>query len=257
MFLCHSLRLHWQSVSVRFVIVADMGSIARDSMHSDDYVGNSPMSAGLQRLSGPTAFHSSSGPPTAPFSASTLPSGTASNGQPFAAHPSPQFVTMSTPQTMGTAGGLSVAPELANATGHANIPAVSGSPAQHGSAGMRGNVLPQQISAPFMENRSAGGLPVQNTAAEQFPAQEELTVEGSAGSAPAFGQIKPGRLGMPEPEPHESLQASAVAAAFPGPSQGSGMMHSRDVSDGHHHAYEKAGVVLSRPADGAASTLEQ
>lgn len=239
---------------------ADLGSVARDSMHSDDYVGNSPMSAGLQRLSGPTAFHSGSGPPAAPFpSANTLSSGTAGSGQPFTARPSPQFVTMSTPQTMGTAGGLPVAPELANATGHANIPAVSGPPALHGAAVMSGNVPPQQMSAPFMDNRSVGGVPVQNTAAEEFPAQEELNVEGSAGSAPSsmFGQIKPGRLGMPDLEPLESLPASAVAAAFPAPSQGPGMMHSTDTPVGHHHAYEKAGVGFARLADGAAPSLEQ
>lgn len=244
-------------------MVADIGSVARDSMHSDDYLGNSPMSAGLQRLSGPTAFHSSSVPPAAPFpsanSTSTFPSGADGSGQPFAARPSPQFVTMSTPQTLGTAGGLPVAPELANATGHAYIPAVSGPPAPHNAAVMSGNVPAQQMPAPFMESRSAGGVPVQNTAAEEFPAQEELTVEGSAGSAPSsmFGQIKHGRLGMPDPEPIESLPASAVAAAFPGPSQGPGVMHSTDSPVGHQHAYEKAGVVLAGPADGLAPTLEQ
>lgn len=228
-------------------------------MRSDDYVGNSPMSAGLQRLSGPTAFPSGSGPPGAapfPSAGSTLPSG---SGQPFAARPSPQFVTVSTPQTMGTAGGLPVAPELANATGHANIPAVSRPPAApHGTA-TSGNFPPQQMPAPLMENRSAGGVPVQNTAAEGFPAKEELTVEGSAGSAPSamFGQIKPGRLGMPNSEPHESLPASAVAAAFLGPSQGPEIMQSSEPPVGHHHAYEKAGVVLPRPADGSAPALEQ
>ena len=253
------MHIHQQSVPVRCVIVADMGSIARDSMHSDDYVGNSPMSAGLQRLSAPTAFHSGSGPPAAPSpSASTLPSGAAGSGQRFAARPSPQFVTMSTPQTMGTAGGLPVAPELADATGNANIPAVSGPPAQRGSTVMSGHESLQRMSAPSTENCSVGGVPVQNNAAEEFPVQEELTVEGSAGSAPSsmFGQMKPGRLDMPDPEPLESLPASAVAAAFPGPSQGVGMMHTTDNPVGHNHAYEKAGVVLARPADGAAPNVE-
>ena len=226
-------------------------------MRSDDYVGNSPMSAGLQRLSGPMAFHSGSGPPAAPFpsAGSTLPSG---SGQPFAARPGPQFVTVSTPQIMGTAGGLPVAPELANATGHANIPAVSSPPAAPHGAATSGSFPPQQMPAPLMENRSAGGVPVQNTAAEGFPAKEELTVEGSAGSAPSamFGQIKPGRLGMPDSDPLESLPASAVAATFLGPSQGPEIMQNSEAPVGHHHAYEKAGVVLPQPADGSTPALE-
>ena len=68
---------------------ADMGSIARDSMHSDEYVGNSPMSAGLQRLSAQSAFHSgSSSSPTAPLpsASSTFASGSVGNGQPMAFH---------------------------------------------------------------------------------------------------------------------------------------------------------------------------
>lgn len=243
--------------SVCSALVADMGSIAKDSMHSDDYVGNSPMSAGLQRLSGPTAFQSGSSSLAAPFSSasSTLPP-TLGSGQPIAARPTPQFVTVSTPQTIGTAGGLPVAPELANATGHANIPSVIGPPAApYGPAAMHAQVPPQQMPAPFIENRSAGGVPVKNSAALEFPAQEELTVEGSAGSAPTsmFGQIKPGRLGMPDTEPLGSLPASADA--FPGPSRGGGMMQNVDAPVGHHHAYEKAGVVLARPADG--SVMEQ
>lgn len=243
------------------VVVADVGSLARDSMRSDDYVGNSPMSAGLQRLSGPTAFHSDSGPPAAPFpsAGSTLPSGKAGSGQPFASRLNPQFVTVSTPQTMGTAGALPVAPQLADATGHANIPAVTRPPAAPHGAATSSDFPPRQMPAPFMENRSAGGVPVQNTAAEEFPAKEELTVEGSAGSAPSsmFGQIKPGRLGMPDFEPLESLPASAVAAAFVGPSQGPEIVHSSDAPVGHHHAYEKAGVVLARPADGSVPAPEQ
>lgn len=231
-------------------VVADVGSLARDSMRSDDYVGNSPMSAGLQRLSGPTAFHSGSGPPAAP-----LPSA----GSTLASRLSPQFVTMSTPQTMGTAGALPVAPQLADATGHANIPAVSRLSAAPDGAATSGDVPLQQMPALFMGNRSAGGVPVQHTAAEEFPAKEELSVEGSAGSAPSamFGQIKPGRLGMPDSEPRESLPASAVAAAFLGPSQGPEIKQSSETPVGHHHAYEKAGVVLARPADGSVPAPEQ
>lgn len=237
-------------MSVCCVVIADMGSIARDSVHSDEYVGNSPMSAGLQRLSAHSAFHSgSSSSPTAPLpsASSTFSSGPHGSGQPMAARLTSRFVTESTPQTMGTAGGLPVAPGLATATGHANIPSISGVPATHG-----GKVAPQQVPAPFVENQSVGGVPVQNSAAEAFPAQEELTVDGSAFSAPSmFGQMKPGRLGMPDTEPRDSLPASAVAAAFPGPSQ------NVDTPAGHHHAFEKAGVVLARPADGTNRAGEQ
>lgn len=227
-----------------------MGSIARDSMHSDEYVGNSPMSAGLQRLSVHSAFHSgSSSSPTAPLpsASSTFPSGPHGTGQPMPARLTSRFVTESTPQTIGTAGGLPVAPGLATATGHANISSISGLPATHGS-----KVAPQQVLAPFVENQSVSGVPVQNSAVEAFPAQEELTVDGSAFSAPSmFGQMKPGRLGMPDTEPLESLPASAVAAAFPVPSQ------NVDTPAGHHHAFEKAGVVFARAADGTNRVGEQ
>lgn len=261
------VQLHWRILSrlagccslcygstpIRCVVIADMGSIARDSVHSDDYVGNSPMSAGLQRLSGQSAFQP--GSPTAPLpsATSTFPSGPVGGGQPMAARPSSRFVTESTPQTMGTAGGLPVAPDLATATGHANIPSISGtSAAPYRPAAMSGNVPPQQVPAPFVENQSAGGVPVQHSAAEEFPAQEELTVDSSASSAPSmFGQMRPGRLGMPDTERLKFLHASAVAAAFPGPSQ------NVDTPAGHHHAFEKAGVVLARPADGTNCTVEQ
>lgn len=235
-----------------------MGSLARDSLHSDDYVGNSPMSAGLQRLSGPsTAFQTGSG-----LSAASA-SSTAGFGQPVAHRPNPQFVRESTPQTMGTAGGLPVAPQLAQATGHASVPSVSGAP-----AAMAAGVAPQQMPATYANDRSVGDVPIHNRAAEKFPAQEELTVESSAPSAPLpsmVGQIKHGRLS--DQAPLEALPASAVAAGLSGASYDRGMIHSIDrglmpsqtdstasqqsTPIGHHHSYEKAGVVVARPANGA------
>ena len=163
---------------------ADTGSLARDSLRSEDYVGNSPMSAGLTHLGGPSSFHRGS---EAPLAAASYPTTATATAQHRLA---PQFVRESTPQTMGTAGGIPVAPQLAQATGHVSIPAATSlsysadsQPAAHG--------MPS-----FAQNKSVGGVPVQNSAAEDFPAAEELAVEGSAPSAPAavFGQVKQGRL---------------------------------------------------------------
>ena len=242
---------------------ADMGSLARDSLHSDDYVGNSPMSAGLQRLNGPsTAFQTGSGPSAAPFSAAST-SSTGGFGQSATHRPSPHFVRESTPQTMGTAGGLPVAPQLAQATGHAFICQQA-----HNSPAAGAGIAPQHMPAHYADERLVGDVPIQNRAAEEFPAQEELTVEGSAPSAPlpsTVGQIKHGRLDMSDQPSLEALPASAVAAGLSGASHDKGMIHSVDrgvmpgqtdtpaaTPIGHHHSYEKAGVVVARPANGAA-----
>ena len=222
------------------------------------------MSAGLQRLSGPSsAFHSGSGPPSAPSSSASTLFSSGGTGQAVAHQASPHFVRESTPQTMGTAGGLPVAPQLAHATGHAQVAPISGpSVASPG--------LPQS-PAPYLENRSVGGVPIQHRTAEEFPAQEELKVEGSANSAPqapTIGQIRHGRLDMSNDASLEALPASAVAAGLTGPSINQEVMRNVDMGvvhssaeshglqqaapTGHHHAYEKPGVVLPRSANDAA-----
>jgi len=243
-------------------LAADNGSLARDSMHSEDYVGNSPMSAGLTRLTGPsTAFQSSSGPPTAAASVPAI-SGTPQLSQHRA---SPQFVRESTPQTMGTAGGIPVAPQLAQATGLAHIsPASTFSTASQGADSRTTGSAPQGMPS-FAGNQSVGNVAVQNSTAEDFPAAEELTVESSAPSAPpaVFGQVKHGRLDMSGEPTLAAFPASTVAAGLTSPSVNSSVMHNVDrdlgLADassqssplGHHHAYEKSGVVLARPAEGS------
>lgn len=242
----------------------DNGSLARDSLHSEDYVGNSPMSAGLTRLSGPaTSFQSGSASPTA---AASYPTTAAVLSQ---HRLSPQFVRDSTPQTLGTAGGIPVAPQLAQATGHANISAAGS--AQSTDSRPTG-AAPQGMPS-FADRQSAGNVAVQHSTAEDFPASEELTVEDSAPSAPAsvFGQVRHGRLQMSEESPLAAFPASSVAAGLAGPSGNAVMMQNidRDVGHadttkfeqssplGHHHSYEKAGVVLARPADGSAAKFDQ
>ncbi|DBA72823.1 TPA: hypothetical protein ACH3X2_010208 [Trebouxia sp. C0005] len=160
----------------------DNGSLARDSLHSEDYVGNSPMSAGLTRLSGPaTSSQSGSGPPTATASYPTTAGVTLQHRL------SPQFVRDSTPQTLGTAGGIPVAPQLAQATGHANISAADS--ASQSTVSRPTGAAPQGVPS-FAERQSTGNVAVQHSTAEDFPASEELTVEGSAPSAPVFGQVR-------------------------------------------------------------------
>jgi len=245
------------------MLAADNGSLARDSLHSEDYVGNSPMSAGLTRLSGPaTSFQSGNGPPSATASYPTTAPVTSQH------RITPQFVRDSTPQTLGTAGGIPVAPQLAQATGHANISA-AGSASQSTDSRPTG-AAPQGMPS-FAERQSAGNVAVQHSTAEDFPASEELTVEDSAPSAPAavFGQVRHGRLQMSEEPPLAAFPA--VAAGLAGPSGNAAMMQNidRDVGHadttkfeqssplGHHHSYEKAGVVLARPADGSAAQSDQ
>ncbi len=247
------------------MLAADNGSLARDSLHSEDYVGNSPMSAGLTRLSGPaTSFQSGNGPPSATASYPTTAPVTSQH------RITPQFVRDSTPQTLGTAGGIPVAPQLAQATGHANISA-AGSASQSTDSRPTG-AAPQGMPS-FAERQSAGNVAVQHSTAEDFPASEELTVEDSAPSAPAavFGQVRHGRLQMSEEPPLAAFPASSVAAGLAGPSGNAAMMQNidRDVGHadttkfeqssplGHHHSYEKAGVVLARPADGSAAQSDQ
>ena len=176
---------------------ADSSSLHRDSMRSEDYIGNSPMSAGLQslqHLSGPaTAFHSGSGPVHA--------FGRPSMGavQPSQHLPNPSLVRASTPQTLGTSGGIPVAPPMATGTGHSTTSPVS----------------------------TSGNVAVQSSNAEDFPADEELKVEGSTPSAPqpVFGQMKPGRLTMSDDAPLVAFPASTVAAGLSGPSAGASMVH--------------------------------
>jgi len=246
-------------------MAADNGSLARDSLHSEDYVGNSPMSAGLTRLSGPaTSFQLGSGPPTATASYPTTAAVTSQHRL------NPQFVRDSTPQTLGTAGGIPVAPQLAQATGHANISAAGG--ASQSTDSRPTEAAPQGMPS-FAERQSAGNVAVQHSTAEDFPASEELTVEDSAPSAPAavFGQVRHGRLQMSEEPPLAAFPASSVAAGLAGPSGNTAMMQNIDrdlgCADttnfeqsspvGHHHAYKKPGVVLARPADGSAVKVEQ
>lgn len=250
------------------MLAADNGSLAHDSLHSEDYVGNSPMSAGLTRLSGPsTSFQSGSGPPTATASYPTTAAVTTQQSQ---HRLSPQLVRESTPQTLGTAGGIPVAPQLAQATGHANISAAS-SASQSTDSRPTGAALQEMPS--FAQHQSAGNVAVQHSTAEDFPASEELTVEDSAPSAPAsvFGQVRHGRLQMSDESPLAAFPASSVAAGLAGPSGNTAMMQNIDrdlgCADttnfeqsspvGHHHAYEKPGVVLARPADGSAVKVDQ
>lgn len=213
-------------------------------MRSEDYVGNSPMSAGLQRLGVPsTTFQHTGGPST---SAASIP---------LAGSTSQRFLRESTPQTIGTAGGISVAPHLAQATGPGNMTSASRLSGLS-TTGLRGIAEGPE---------SAGNVAVQNSTAEDFPAAEELSVEGSAPSAPStvFGQVRHGRLNMDEEPPLAAFPASSVAAGL---SASPDVMHNidRDLAQtgsgspvGHHHAYEKSGFVLPRPAGVLATESQQ
>ena len=204
-------------------------SVARDSVHSDDYVGNSPMSAGLNRLSGTSqAFQPSGFSTTSHFSSDSLP--------PVAVPSSSQghFVRESTPQTMGTAGGIPVAPQLAQATGHADIQSM------------------------LSHTTTFGGDAVRHPQSEDFPSAEELAPERSNPSAPAMvGQIRHGRL---SDDSVAAFPASAVAASLTRPADSQSVMQTIDqrsaqspVSAGHHHSYEKPGVVLAKPVESSGS----
>lgn len=248
-------------VTESFFLIADNGSLARDSMRSEDYVGNSPMSAGLQRLNAPsTAIHSGGGRTPA-----NIPSFAAGSAQPSQQRLSPGFVRESTPQTLGTAGGIPVAPQLAQATGPATLSSVSTFPSKASGADSRPTGSDPQGMPLFADNRSIGNVPVQHSTAANFPAEEELTVDGSAPSAPVLlGQLQHGRLDMSNEVPVAAFPASTVAAGMSGVSADGSMMQQVDrdlgcarvgipaqqsAPVGHLHAYEKSGVVFARPTD--------
>ena len=248
-------------VTESFFLIADNGSLARDSMRSEDYMGNSPMSAGLQRLNAPsTAVHSGGG-----RTAASIPSSAAGSAQPSQQRLSPGFVRESTPQTLGTAGGIPVAPQLAQATGPATLSSVSTFPSKASGADSRPTGSAPQGMPLSADNRSIGNVPVQHSTAADFPAEEELTVDGSAPSAPVLlGQLRHGRLDMSNEVPVAAFPASTVAAGMSGVSADGSMMQQvdRDLGHarvgipaqqsapvGHLHAYEKSGVVFARPTD--------
>lgn len=224
-------------------VEGDSSSVARDSMHSDDYVGNSPMAAGLNRLSGPSQAFQPSGLSSTHFSSDSLP--------PAAVHSNSQgqFVRQSTPQTMGTAGGIPVAPHLAQATGHADISEAAAAPQP--LSGL-------QFQSQFSNTPLFGGNTVQQPQSEDFPSAEELSPERSTPSAPAMvGQVRHGRLDMSDDNSLAALPASAVAAGFSRPEDSQSVMQNVDQqsdplsspANGHHHAYDKPGIVLARPTE--------
>lgn len=246
-------------------VEGDSSSIARDSVHSDDYVGNSPMATGLTRLSGTSqAFQ---------------PSGLSSSSSQFAPNPALQgvsgsgnrLVRESTPQTLGTAGAIPVAPQLAQATGHANI-ADAGASA-HGSSQSR------LSNSPLF-----GHDTIQHVQTQDFPSAEEFTPERSIPSAPALsnipssspnhGQVRQGRLQMSDNTPLAAFPASTVAAGLGGPGSSQSVMQAIDKqsgiiphslttestpithaspSAGHHLASEQPGVVVASPSEGMQS----
>ena len=224
-------------------VEGDSSSVARDSMHSDDYVGNSPMAAGLNRLSGPSQAFQPSGLSSTQFSSDSLP--------PAAVHSNSQgqFMRESTPQTMGTAGGILVAPHLAQATGHADISGAAAAPQPLPSS----NIQSRLSNTPLF-----GGDTVQHPQSEDFPSAEELSPERSTPSAPAMvGQVRHGRLDMSDDIPMAALPASAVAAGFSRPEDSPSVTQNIDQqsgpldshANGHQHAYEKPGLVLARPSE--------
>lgn len=231
-------------------VEGDNASVARDSMHSDDYVGNTPMSAGLNRLSGPSqAFQPSGLGSSTHFSSDSVPS---------VAIPSSNqghFVRESTPQTLGTSGGILVAPQLAQATGDANIAGSGGPQSLSGS----------QFQAKLSSTSMFGGDPVRHPQSEDFPSTEEMSPQRSNPSAPAMvGQVRHGRLDMPGDSTMAAFPASAVAASLSSPGDSPSVMQNVDqqsaqgpASPGadHHHAYEKSGVVVAKSVEGSSSMV--
>lgn len=232
-------------------VEGDNASVARDSMHSDDYVGNSPMSAGLNRLSGPAqAFQPSGlGASTHLSSDSVPPIATASSSQ-------GQFVRESTPQTLGTAGGIPVAPHLAQATGHANIP---------GPGPFSQSLSGTQFQSRFSNTPIFGGDVVQHPQSEAFPSAEELSPERSNPSAPAaIGQVRQGD--MAGGTSMAAFPASVVAASLSRPEDSHSVAQAIDQQSlqsptvpaaSHHHAFEKPGVLMAQSVPGSSSTMPQ